>query len=327
MKTCRYIPESTPSPFFLFLIVFLCLCIWGGSNAFAQQTDVCAGALAAAKKDYQSGLFDKASFRLSSCISRKAFDAVSEKAAYLLLGQIYHANLEEEKARNSVRLLLEQDPSLELNPQEHKQEFIDFVDDVLSEMHNEEAAKPRSNRRGFWLSAGLGPAEGNIRCDCPPAIDAAIPDDHPWKGGSSGSLVLAAGGTVSPKLQLGGEISVWSRSREGVNNTFTSTIAFLSFIAKYYPGESGNFFLKGGVGFGSAALENDTIKLQSGGAGLEFGLGYDFHIGRDKKMAISPIMNLNVLYAAEDVVFVNNFRLQGPTEPSFFQVGVAVTFL
>lgn len=290
------------------------------------QADPCENVVEMAKQDYQRGLFDEASFRLSTCITRKALSPAQEKEAYLLLGQIYYANLEVEKARDSVRHLLEQDPSLELNPEEHKRGFIDLVTEVMHEMQAQvvEPPPPPVRRQGFWLSFGIGPAEGNIRCDCP-LVNAVISEDDPWKGGPAGSFSLSLGGTVSPQLQLGAELSQWSRSVD--ENNRTSSIAFLSFVARYYPSATGNFFLKGGFGVGGATLENNAVKLQAGGAGLHFGLGYDILLGREKKLALTPFMSLNVLYADEDVVVVENIRLRGPSDPSFFQLGLAFTVL
>ena len=309
-------------PVFTLLAVLFASAPLASQYAWAQE-DPCRNVITAARQDYQRGLFDEASFRLSTCISRRALTAEQEKEAYLLLGQIYYANLEEEKARDSVRHVLERDPSIQLNPEEHKSGFIDLVSEVMQEIQLDLEAPP-VRRSGFWLSVGGGPAEGSIRCDCP-LVNAVIADDDPWKGGAAGSFSLAMGGTVNPKLQLGAELNQWSRAVD--ENDRTSNIAFLSFIAKYYPSETGNFFLKGGFGFGGATLENNVVKLQAGGAGLHFGLGYDILLGREKKMALTPFMNLNVLYADEDVAVVQNVRLRGPSDPSYFQLGLAFTLL
>lgn len=331
MNHCRRAPISTPSrqSVLALLMVMLFVLPFVSVEANAQD-DPCQGVVPVAKRDYQRGLFDEASFRLTTCISRNALNEKEEKEAYLLLGQIYYAKQELERARDSIRILLEQDPLLELNPEEHKRGFIDLVGEMKQQLNAEVIQSPPSSRRqGFWFSFGIGPGEGNIRCNCPLLLDALISENDPWKGGAAGSFSLALGGTISPKLQVGAEINQWSREVDG--NDRTSAISFLSFVAKYYPNETGNFFLKGGFGFGGATLENNVVKLQSGGAGLHFGLGYDILLGQAKKVAITPYINLNVLYAEEDVQIVNvndnPIRLEGPTEPSYFQLGVAFTVL
>ncbi|MEM8486093.1 MAG: autotransporter outer membrane beta-barrel domain-containing protein [Bacteroidota bacterium] len=303
----------------------LMLSFAGTATAQTQQGE-CSNVIALAQQDYQRGYFEEASIRLSECIRRDVLTEKQEKDAYLLLGQIYYANLELDKARDSVRILLERDPSIELKQEEHKRGFIDLVDEVMKEMNTEtvESAPPPTRREGFWISVGIGPGEGNIRCDCPLGIDALISQDDPWKGGAAGSFSLSLGGTISPKLQVGAEINQWARSVE--DNDRTSAIAVLTFIARYYPNATGNFFLKGGIGFGGATLENRIVKLQASGAALQFGLGYDIMLGRAKKVALTPFFNLNVLYVNEDVLIVDDIRLRGPTEPSYAQLGLAVTW-
>ncbi len=325
MNYCRSIPECTPSISGLCRVFCLMLLLGFAGTANAQTQDSeCRNVINLAQQDYQRGYFDEASIRLSECIRRGALSEKQEKDAYLLLGQIYYANLEEEKARDSVRQLLERDPSLELKQEEYKRGFIDLVDEVMKEMNTEVVVPPRPRREGFWISVGLGPAEGNIRCDCPLGIDALLDADDPWKGGPAGSFSLSLGGTISPKLQVGAELNQWARSVD--ENDRTSSIAVLTFIAKYYTSAEGNFFLKGGAGFGGATLENRVVKLQASGASLQFGLGYDILLGHAKKIALTPFFNLNVLYVNEDVIIVDDVRLRGPTEPSYAQFGLAVTW-
>ena len=167
---------------------------------------------------------------------------------------------------------------------------------------------------------------------------------RPWNGGgSAGSFTLALGGTPNSKLQLGAELSQWQRSVDIDGNESISTIASLSFIAKYYPNASGNFFLKGGAGIGASALEREvgdrtnTFKLEASGLGMQFGLGFDILLGQQQKVALTPFINLSVLYVEEDVQFlqiqnvelerIDTIRFSGPENPSFFQLGLAFTLL
>ena len=302
--------------FWLFLLF-----LWCGVPAITSAQSPCDKVLGIAEREYQEGYFNEASSRLYACLDRNAFNGLQEKSAYLLLGKIHYANLEEEKARDSVRTLLEQDPALELNPQEHKPGFVDLVREVMSEM--ESLKPPATMRSGFWLSFGIGPGEGNIECSCP------LPNDDVWRGGSSGSGYIALGGTVSPNLQLGGEITTWARQNDNQNRS--SNIALLSFVARYYPSASGNFFLKGGIGVGAGRLEanvqNVSLRLESGGLGLQFGLGYDAVVGKARKFAITPSLTLAAVFAEEDVLVIDGNRLGGPANPSFLQIGIGVTWL
>jgi hypothetical protein len=284
-----------------------------------QAQSPCEEALEIARREYDQGYFDEASFRLYACLGQHAFDVDREKEAYLLLGKIHYANLDMEKARDSVRTLLERDPALELNPSDYKPGFVDLVNEVMKEIEIQES--PSSRRSGFWFSLGIGPADGSIQCDCP------LPSDDVWRGGGAGSFYLSGGGTVNDNLQLGAELSSWRR----VEDNRSSTISLLSFVAKYYPGRAGQFFLKGGLGLGGARLEassqNVSFERQSGGLGLQFGLGYDFVLGKARKMAITPSLNLSAISAESESFVLENNRFGGGKNPSFFQIGVGVSWL
>ena len=96
------------------------------------------------------------------------------------------------------------------------------------------------------------------------------------------------------------------------------------------------------MGVGAGALEReinqagDTIKLESGGLGMQFGLGYDILLGKTHQFALTPYLNLSILYAESDVQLLqfpnaagglDALRLEGPENPSFFQLGVTFTML
>lgn len=332
MNTHRF---ALISPF-LQPTAILHLLVWSG--LFLMLTvpvlaqSACDEALDIAKREYNQGFFDEASFRLYACLGQEAFDAVQEKEAYLLLGKIHYANLDMEKARDSVRTLLMRDPALELNPNEYKPGFVDLVQEVMAELDQKAApvpspvppavTAPDAVRSGFWMLVSLGAAEGSIDCNCP------LPEGDVWRGGSSGSVSIAGGGTVGPNLQLGAEISTWRR----VDGNRSSTISMLSAVIKYYPGTNGQFFLKGGLGVGGARLEatgqnNVSFELQSGGIGVQFGLGYDFVVGISRKIAITPTINLSAIGAEAESFVFDDTRFGGAKNPSFFQIGVGVTVL
>ena len=336
INSIHHIPRSTPVLFPAALFIFMVTLI--PSEVVAQ--DACSEALKLATEEYDQGYFERATFRLDTCLGNQAFNEDQEREAYLLLGKIYYANLQIDQARDSVRKLLSKNPAYRIDPTDHKPGFINLYEEVITEMT--EKTQPVTRRSGFWISLGGGPADGNIQCDCPRTF--AIPE--PWKGGAGGSGTLALGGTVSPKLQLGAEISSWELSDDLNNIESVSSISLLSFIAKYYPNATGGFHLKGGVGVGTSTLERerqvntlrrDTFRLEASGLGMQFGLGYDIPLGSAKRFAITPFINLSVLYVEEDVQFlqefnpatdtIDTFRFAGPENPSFFQVGISFIYL
>ena len=131
-------------------------------------------------------------------------------------------------------------------------------------------AQDGNSHRGFWIGFGLGAGWNTV------------PDDDTQAGGA---LYARLGGTLSQKWLLGGEAYGWGRRTEdavlGADVTLSRGNA--SFIAMFYPSNSGGFYLKGGLGFSyvtrSADIEGLNISASSGALGTSFGLGYDIRLG------------------------------------------------
>lgn len=133
-----------------------------------------------------------------------------------------------------------------------------------------------SHRRGFWLGAGLGAGFDRVFCEiCDGSVQAG------WSG------YLRLGGTVGPRLLLGGELTGWLAGREGA----TQSMGAVSFVAYWYPADT-NLYLKGGggvIGFRSADGE-DAVTSTTFGPTL--GLGYEQLVS--PRVSIVPFFNLLV---------------------------------
>ena len=336
-------------------ISLVLLLIFSGSfsvTLYAQSA--CEEALRLATKEYDQGLFERATFRLQECLDRNTFTEKQQNDAYLLLGRIYYANLQIEHARESVRKLLSANPDYELDPEEHKPGFIDLYEEVMSEIIETQGSKS-GNRSGFWLNVGVGGAYGHIQCECPPVFN----DAENWmEGGLAGSYILALGGTLGPKFQLGAELSQLGRFTD-INGAFGNTIiSTFSVLAKYYPKSNSTFFLKGGIGVGNIVLKRNlggdrgvptstasliskkTLKLESTGLGMQFGLGIDIPLGKEQKVALTPYANLSLLFVEEDIQFARyqefvgadelqrySFQFTSPENPVLIQLGLAFSVL
>ena len=98
-----------------------------------------------------------------------------------------------------------------------------------------------------------------------------------------GAGYFKIGGALSDKVLLGAEIGVWSKEmgEEGVSGTLTSSN--LNAVAYLYPGPSGGFFLKGGLGFALLSAEarfgDVSISTTENGFGFTLGAGYDIGFG------------------------------------------------
>lgn len=106
------------------------------------------------------------------------------------------------------------------------------------------AAQRPQTRHGFWIGFGLGYGSTDFTCDgC--TIDR-----------ESGLTVDArAGWTLSQKLLLGGDITMWNKDIDKVNHW----VGNATLVALCYPMAMGGLFLKGGAGL-------SALELSSGGA-------------------------------------------------------------
>jgi len=126
-------------------------------------------------------------------------------------------------------------------------------------------------REGFWIGFGFG--YGSLGFEC-----SGCSSDR--EGAFSGYLMM--GGTLSPKLLLGGESSAWTKDDGGTMVTAGNVSAVLVF----YPNANGGFFLRAGLGWASLDIEGLGSETGPGGT---LGLGYDLRLS--DKMSISPVVN------------------------------------
>ena len=133
------------------------------------------------------------------------------------------------------------------------------------------AQRPHS-RQGFWFNGGLG--YGSLGCDgC-----------GSREGGLSGTISL--GGTVSPKVYLGGGTTGWTKSEGGA----TLTVGTLDARIRFYPSATGGFFLTGGLGLGSISADVTGIGSDDEvGVGVVLGLGIDIRVGGN--LSLTPFWN------------------------------------
>ncbi|MES3035591.1 MAG: outer membrane beta-barrel protein [Gemmatimonadota bacterium] len=126
-------------------------------------------------------------------------------------------------------------------------------------------------RQGLWFSGGLG--VGSFGCeDC---------DDR--ETGPTAQISL--GGTVSPRLQLGASLNMWTKKVAGVRLTQSALLA----LAKFYPTVTSGFFLQGGAGFGQARASFDGESESETGPSLMVGAGYDFRVAPN--VSLTPFVN------------------------------------
>ncbi len=129
--------------------------------------------------------------------------------------------------------------------------------------------------RGVWLGGGLG---------------GGVDDDG--NGGGGGYFRL--GGTVGPRILLGGEAIGFVREEDDA----TLSRGNATFVALFYPAERG-LFLKGGLGFSTVVAtvsEGDvSVSVTDSGFGSTVGFGYDVRIGGNLYLTPNADMLIDVI--------------------------------
>lgn len=156
---------------------------------------------------------------------------------------------------------------------------------------------------GFWAVVGLSRGQERYRFD----------SDNTWSDPfTANSLLLGAGGNVSPDFQLGFEWNIWSSYEASSDQRLQA----LSLVGNWYPGH-GPFFLKGGLGLGFNRIEDNTGVFKDSGYGTTVGLGVDIPIARH--VAIEPRLDY-YMQRYDSPGQANDYRER------LGQIGVAVRF-
>jgi len=131
-------------------------------------------------------------------------------------------------------------------------------------------AQSRQRHEGFWIGFGIGGG-----------VNTAENLDDARRGG--GAAYVRLGGTLSQKVLLGGELSLWGRQEDTFlgRESLTVTRSNATFTVMFFPSEKGGFFLKGGLGAANVESEALGVKVTERGAGTTLGLGYDVRLGRN----------------------------------------------
>ncbi|MGH8245753.1 MAG: hypothetical protein ACREUU_04905 [Gammaproteobacteria bacterium] len=141
------------------------------------------------------------------------------------------------------------------------------------------AQRPQT-REGFWIGFGFGGGSAGLSCNT--SFDPACAN-LTRETGFTGHLRI--GGTLSPKVLLGGESTAWTKKESGV----TAQLGNLAAVVYFYPAPATGFFVKGGPGFSYHREDDGTTTLTGTGFGFTIGAGYDVRVGTN--ISLSPVAN------------------------------------
>jgi opacity protein-like surface antigen len=132
---------------------------------------------------------------------------------------------------------------------------------------------PAHQRRGFWLEGGLGWGREAYRFD----------DQHAWSESlSKPTLSISLGGTPSPTLRLGAQITGWwNRYQDDDGFNITETLTSVLAVGRVYPMRSLGLYLKAGAGVGvSGADVEGGVGTTETGFAYTLGAGYEIKLSR-----------------------------------------------
>lgn len=172
-------------------------------------------------------------------------------------------------------------------------------------------AQRAQKREGFWIGFGFGYGSSSLSCGSGCSFSSSS------KGGG-GAGFLKMGGTLSPKVLLGGEVNAWVKDVSGT----TEEVGNVSAAVYFYPAPASGFFLKGGAGFASYMLRNGGSSISASGFGLIAGLGYDIRVGR--MISLTPTGNF---YFGSDGDLKDGSTVVIPSvKHTVFDIGLGITF-
>lgn len=136
-------------------------------------------------------------------------------------------------------------------------------------------SKPQT-RDGFTISFGFGRGTAGATCDACDTDRESAPTGY-----------LRLGGALRPGLILAGEINGWTKSETEQGFEAELTIVTINALVQWYPRPAGGFFVSGGLGAGTMALDvklpnSPTISDHTNRAlGYQVGAGYDIRLARN----------------------------------------------
>lgn len=168
------------------------------------------------------------------------------------------------------------------------------------------AQQRRSVGDGFWIAAGAGPGWARVACDiCRGRRDPV----------ATGFIRL--GGAASRRLLIAAELAT---SIGGDGDVDENSWAFAA-TAYWYPDRGRRWYLKSGMGYIIHHAGDGTDVVSSTGYGPQFGLGYEFPVGRVWRLA--PFFNAAFGSIGSSVKF-NGATVQNSASVSLLQIGMSL---
>jgi opacity protein-like surface antigen len=141
---------------------------------------------------------------------------------------------------------------------------------------------PREGRHGFWINLGLGAGTETSKYSDQTSYTEGL---------TKPAFSLRLGGTVSPALRLGAELTGWADTRYDANDVrVTDYLGGLLLIGQFYPARNLGLFVKGGGGVSRIGSDvAGPFDSHENGFAWTVGAGWELQLSRS--LFITPTID------------------------------------
>ncbi|MGH7753398.1 MAG: hypothetical protein ACREN5_11345, partial [Gemmatimonadales bacterium] len=140
--------------------------------------------------------------------------------------------------------------------------------------------------------------------------------------GRSLSGYVHAGGRVSNKVLLGGEVQGWLRNRNPEQDRpADERLLAYSVVLYWFPSARYAYYFKGGMGLVTYRIDDGTDRLTSSALGPQIGVGWE--LGIAPHLSVVPYLNVLVASTGAELKF-NGTEITGNTSLALIQFGVGL---
>jgi hypothetical protein len=166
-----------------------------------------------------------------------------------------------------------------------------------------------AGRPALWLGAGVGLGWARVTC--------RICDTN---RGHALSGYAEAGGRISRRVLVGGEVQGWLKNGSQENPADELLLAY-SGVIYWYPSTRYPYYLKGGFGLVTYRIDDGTDRITSSALGPLIGIGWE--VRAVSHISLVPYVSMLVASTGAELKFNGN-EVLGNSSLALFQFGIGV---
>ena len=166
-----------------------------------------------------------------------------------------------------------------------------------------------AGRPALWLGAGVGLGWARVTC--------RICDTN---RGHALSGYAEAGGRISRRVLVGGEVQGWVKNGSEANPADELLLAY-SGVLYWYPSTRYQYYLKGGFGLVTYRIDDGTDRITSSALGPLIGIGWE--VRAVSHISLVPYVSVLVASTGAELKFNGN-EVLGNSSLALIQFGIGV---